>query len=60
MLRNVVKSKFKARGHEFKVYEKYKARVNFVEGELTWIAEKGDEVTITDGIAPGDIVVLND
>lgn len=46
------KSRFKARGRNFRVYEHYDARINYVEGELTWIAEKGDKVSITEGIDP--------
>jgi hypothetical protein len=47
-----VKSVFKARGRSFKVYEHYSAKIIFVEGELTFIAEQGDQVTITEGIDP--------
>ncbi len=50
-----VKSRFKARDKSFKVYESYTARINFVEGELTWIAEKGDQLSITEGIKPPHI-----
>ncbi|MDM8548036.1 DUF4178 domain-containing protein [Candidatus Venteria ishoeyi] len=36
----------------FKLYEQYDAEVHYVEGELTWIARKGDSVNITEAIAP--------
>ncbi len=50
--RHHIKSNFKARGRTFRVFDYYDTTVTFVEGELTWIAAKGDKVSITDGIDP--------
>lgn len=49
---NVEKAQFKARGRNFKVYDFYTARIAYVEGELTWKAQVGDTLRLTDGIAP--------
>jgi hypothetical protein len=49
---NRAKSKFDACGHEFTVFSRYNARVTFVEGELTYVAEIGDKVALLDAIAP--------
>ncbi|MDX1519062.1 MAG: DUF4178 domain-containing protein [Gammaproteobacteria bacterium] len=46
------KSTFMARGQKFTVYDAYPAKITYVEGELTWIAEIGDKVELIDGIAP--------
>lgn len=46
------KSTFKARGQTFKVYEHCSAKVAYVEGELTWVANAGDVVHLTEGVAP--------
>ncbi len=46
------KARFKAMGEEFRVFERYKARIVFVEGELTWVASVGDTTTIIEGVAP--------
>ncbi len=48
----IQKSIFKAKGMVFKVYESYSASVVFVEGELTYVAQIGDSVAITEGICP--------
>jgi methionine-rich copper-binding protein CopC len=44
--------KVNACGHELEVYEKYKANITYVEGELTWIAKMGDKISVTDAIDP--------
>ncbi len=46
------KARFKAMGEEFRVFERYEARIAFVEGELTWVASVGDTTTIIEGVAP--------
>lgn len=46
------KSTFKVKDRVFKVYESYRARVVFVEGELTYVASVGDVVHAVEGIAP--------
>lgn len=51
-INQVYKSGFEARGHKFKVYDYGKTTINFVEGELTWIAEKGDKVKFIEGVSP--------
>lgn len=43
---------FKVKDRTFKVYESYHARVVFVEGELTYVAEVGDVVQVAEGISP--------
>ena len=37
---------------EFEPYDHYSAKVVYVEGELTWVAKKGDNTTFIDLIAP--------
>jgi hypothetical protein len=49
---NVQKSKFKAKGMTFKVYESYTAAIIFVEGELSYVARVGDKTSVTEGICP--------
>ena len=46
------KSKFKARGREFKVLEVYAAEIIYVEGEMPFVAEIGDKVSLIDAIDP--------
>lgn len=46
------KQTFKARGRTFEVFERYSAKITYVEGELTWIARAGDAVLITDAVDP--------
>lgn len=48
----IQKTTFKAKGMTFKVYESYEASVYFVEGELTYVAEVGNRVAVTEGICP--------
>ena len=49
---DIEKARFTARGRNFRVYDFYTAKIVFVEGELTWQAQLGDEVRLTDGIDP--------
>ena len=42
----------KAMGKTFQAYEAYSAKITYVEGELTWIAKRGDVVEAVDSIAP--------
>ena len=49
---NVQKSKFKAKGMTFSVYESYTASIIFVEGELSYVARVGDKISVTEGICP--------
>ena len=49
---NTQKSKFKAKGMTFRVYESYSASIVFVEGELTYVARIGDSISVTEGICP--------
>lgn len=49
---NRQKSKFKAKGMTFSVYESYTATVVFVEGELTHVARINDSVSVIEGICP--------
>ena len=46
------KTQVHALGRTFKVYESYKARISYVEGELTWIAKLGDEARLTEAVDP--------
>jgi hypothetical protein len=46
------KSAFNAKGMTFKVYESYEASIDFVEGELTYVAQIGDMSSVTEGICP--------
>ncbi len=48
----IQKTTFKAKGMTFKVYESYTASVYFVEGELTYVAEVGNRIAVTEGICP--------
>ena len=48
----IEKSSFVVRHQRFKVYESYRAQITYVEGELTWIAQTGDEIALIDAIAP--------
>ncbi len=40
------------RSDEYRLFEQYTARVAFAEGELTWIARQGDNVSVTEAINP--------
>ncbi|MEM7407142.1 MAG: DUF4178 domain-containing protein [Pseudomonadota bacterium] len=46
------KSPFMAHGVTFRTHSMYGATVTFVEGELTYTAQVGDRVSLTEGIAP--------
>ncbi len=48
----LARSQFKVRERTYKVIDYYSARVSYVEGELTWRAEKNDVVNLIEGIAP--------
>jgi len=46
------KSTFSAKHMTFKVFESYTAKIDYVEGELTWVANRGDKVQLIDAICP--------
>lgn len=48
----IEKTSFVVRHQNFRVYESYRAKIAYVEGELTWIAKVGDETALIDAIAP--------
>ncbi|MGR9043940.1 MAG: DUF4178 domain-containing protein [Gammaproteobacteria bacterium] len=54
----VEKSSFVVRHQRFKVYESYRAKITYVEGELTWTARVGDEIALIDAIAPPSIYTV--
>ncbi len=39
-------------GEDYEPYDYYKAKIIYVEGELTWVAKKNDEIQFLDLIAP--------
>ena len=57
-VRPVEKSSFVVSHQTFKVYESYRAKISYVEGELTWIAQTGDEIALIDAIAPPYIFTI--
>lgn len=46
------KSELNVNDKKYRVFSQYTASISFVEGELTWIAHKNDNVSILDAIAP--------
>ena len=46
------KSPVRLEGRKFKMFERYAATIDYVEGELTWIAKRGDEVHVVEAIDP--------
>ncbi len=46
------KDNFRARGEVFRFYERYRASIVYVAGELTWVAKLGDVTWLAEGIAP--------
>jgi len=46
------KQKIRHRGQTFKVFETGAAEITYVEGELSWVARKGDKVQYMDAIRP--------
>jgi len=46
------KAKFKFVGRDYQFYERYVAYITFVQGELTWIAKKGDSTLFYESISP--------
>lgn len=48
----VEKSTFTAKHMTFKVFDSYTAKIDYVEGELTWVAQVGDKVSLIDAICP--------
>lgn len=48
----IPKSTFGAGDKTFKMFEKYNARVAYIEGELTWVPKLGDTVGVVEGIDP--------
>ncbi len=53
-----IKSTFSVNNRHYKVYDSYTATVTYVEGELTWIARKGDKSKCLDGIDPPYIFTI--
>ncbi len=51
---------FTFRDKEFKVFEKFNAVVNYVSGELTWIAQAGDQTHVIDAISPPYLLSLEE
>lgn len=52
MWRLSARESFTVRDKQFRFYEKYRAHVVYVAGELTWIAGVGDETYLADALAP--------
>ncbi len=48
----VPKSTFGAAGRTFKMFEQYNARINYIEGELTWVPKLGDQTRVMEAIDP--------
>ncbi len=46
------KKSFEFDGRKYKFYEQYRARITYVQGELTWVARKNDATIIYDAISP--------
>ena len=46
------KKKITVKGKEFKLFERYTAKIVYVEGELTWIAQRGDKSKVVEAINP--------
>ncbi len=46
------KSTVRARGQDFQVYDFFSATVKYVEGELTWVAKAGDQVSVIEAVDP--------
>lgn len=46
------RSLIRLRDQSFKVFERYQAKITYVEGELTWIAREGDENQVLEAIDP--------
>lgn len=47
-----IKSTFKVHGRTYSMFEHYTASIIYVEGELTFIARKGDRVRTSEAISP--------
>ena len=47
-----VRSTFRVRDRSYKVFESYRAKILYVEGELTFVAKAGDRVDVIEGISP--------
>ena len=47
-----IRSRFTVRDRKYRVFDSYNAIILYVEGELTFVAKKGDGVRITEGICP--------
>ncbi|MCH9671585.1 MAG: DUF4178 domain-containing protein [Gammaproteobacteria bacterium] len=52
----ITRSQFRLRDGTFSVFESYSATILYVEGELTFIAEAGDNVRVIDAIDPPRMV----
>jgi hypothetical protein len=46
------KMRINAMDRTFLAYEQYEAKIVYVEGELTWLAKRGDTIQATEAIAP--------
>ncbi|KPJ95846.1 MAG: hypothetical protein AMJ53_01920 [Gammaproteobacteria bacterium SG8_11] len=51
-IRQITKYRFTFRHNNFKVYEFYKAKIQYVAGELTWVANVGDQVKLVEAVSP--------
>ncbi|HHH19273.1 MAG TPA: DUF4178 domain-containing protein [Campylobacterales bacterium] len=47
-----LRSSIDVHGKHYRFYSQYEASITFVEGELTWVAKKGDRSSFIDLIAP--------
>jgi len=50
------KQKFSLHGQTFRVFERSRATIDYVEGELSWVARLGDELGFMDAIRPPQMV----
>lgn len=55
---NSRKSPIRVRGENYKVFEAYSAELTYVEGELTWEAQRGDKLSFIDAIKPPQIFCI--
>ncbi|MCM8536195.1 MAG: DUF4178 domain-containing protein [Lentisphaeraceae bacterium] len=57
MLHYDYKREFKVDGKYWKFYESGSGKIDWVEGELTWVAKVGDKSSYIEAIAPPEMVV---
>ncbi|MEA2110496.1 MAG: DUF4178 domain-containing protein [Campylobacterota bacterium] len=46
------KESFEFDGRSYRFYEQYRVEITYVQGELTWVARKGDVTSVYDAISP--------